>query len=77
MSANLMPRFNTALIKGSQVVDFARAGLGTSLNLAPSGPPQGGAQPYLSYPVAVAAGADCPTCNLVEIPYNPSLPVLR
>lgn len=29
------------------------------------------------HPVAISPGADCPTCNLVEIPYNPNLPVLR
>lgn len=53
------------------------AGLGTPLTLRPAVPPQQGGGVYLTHPLAAAAGADCPTCNLVEIPYNPDLPVLR
>jgi hypothetical protein len=63
--------------KGTQIVDFRLAGLGLPLALVPAGPPQAGNAALLTHSVGASAGADCPTCNLVEIPYNPNLPVLN
>jgi hypothetical protein len=37
----------------------------------------GSGVPTLKARAQVAASADCPTCNLVEIPFNPNLPFLR
>jgi hypothetical protein len=51
--------------------------LGIPLTLSAAPPPQQGAAPYLTHPVSAAHGADCPTCDLVEIPYNPNLPSIN
>lgn len=66
MSISLLPRVTGSLVpKGGQSAPFWAAGVG----------------PYLTQPVngsyRPAAQASCPTCNLIEIPYNPSLPVLN
>lgn len=63
--------------------DMRLAGIGTmsptiGTRFVPGGkPPQEGQHPLLTHPLDVSAGADCPTCNLVEIPYNPNLPMVR
>lgn len=75
---NLNPRWS-ALISpyGDAIADFVNAGQGLELQFTRSGPPQAGAVPFVTHPVGAQHGADCPTCDLVEIPYNPNLPVLR
>lgn len=77
MITNLRPRVSSALLpKGSQIVDLMATGLKPLASI-----PGQGAQiysaPLLSHAVGAAHGADCPTCDLVEIPYNPNLPVLN
>jgi hypothetical protein len=65
---NLMPRATGSLIpKGTQIVNFATAGLGQPLGLTSARPPQNGG----------GGSSTCPTCNLVAIPYDPNLPTLR
>jgi hypothetical protein len=68
--------------RGTQIFDMRLAGIGTKspaigTNFSPGKPPQSGANALLTHPVGVSHGADCPTCNLVEIPYNPNLPRIR
>lgn len=64
---HLLFPFGAPLIpKADQIFDMALAGLGGY---------QVGA-PALAIP-AHTHSADCPTCNLVEIPYDPNLPTLR
>lgn len=63
------------------IFDMVLAGVGTQsptpgIKFTPGMPPQSNANALLTHPVATGAGTDCPTCNLVEIPYNPTLPVL-
>jgi hypothetical protein len=74
-----MPRGNLATLRGNQIVDFARAGLSTATYRAigQSGPPQQGSAPFVTHNLGASPGADCPTCNLVEIPYDASLPTLN
>lgn len=71
MSISLLPRVTGSLVpKG-----FARGGANiTNLVIAGVGSP--GGVPQLPA-TQTAANEGCPTCNLVEIPYNPNLPVLR
>ena len=67
----------------TNIIDMALAGIGvqsprigTRFHAAP--PPQQGQDALLTHPTAGQhPGADCPTCNLIAIPYNPNLPVLR
>lgn len=62
---------------GEHIFNTKLAGLGAQLPFYPGGgPPQEGGAVYLTHPLAIGAGVDCPTCNLVEIPYNPNLPRL-
>jgi|HubBroStandDraft_6_1064221.scaffolds.fasta_scaffold20349_11 hypothetical protein len=61
--------------------NLALAGLGTmspriGTRFTPGGPPQAGASAMLSTPVVSSAGADCPTCNLRPIAFDPNLPHL-
>jgi hypothetical protein len=63
-----------------QIADGQLAGLGTPfVHHHPAGPPQTG-QHYNAAmgnsAASAAVSAPCPTCNLVEIPYNPNLPML-
>lgn len=63
---NLLPRVTGSLVPhGTQIVDFMSAGLGS----APRQPINGSYRP--------AQQESCPTCNLIEIPFNASLPALR
>jgi hypothetical protein len=62
--------------------DLALAGLGVQsprpgIHLTPGIPPQSGQRALLTASVAHNHTADCPTCNLIEIPYDASLPMLR
>ncbi len=67
-SISLLPRVTGSLIpKGTQIVNFALAGLGQRPMLTPARPPQNGG----------GGSSSCPTCNLIAIPYDPNLPVLR
>jgi len=63
---------------GTQIMDMRLAGIspGTSKPLVRAQPPQSGQHPMLSHDLMQSPGADCPSCNLTEIPYNPNLPVL-
>jgi len=69
----LYPFSSTLIPKASQITNFATAGLGVmgGAVLRPAQPPQSGQPALLTYP---QSGAACPTCNLVEIPYDASLP---
>jgi hypothetical protein len=63
------------LVPGS--IGINSAGIGAPA-LARAMPPQSGQHAIATTPVpAATSGEDCPSCNLVEIPYNPNLPVLR
>jgi hypothetical protein len=73
----LLPVPSGLFPKSSSIVSLALAGVGRPLAAPHSGPPQAGNVPLVTHPLGVSAGADCPTCNLVEIPYNPNLPALR
>lgn len=71
MSISLLPRVSGALVpKG------ALAGGANITSLVIHGVGAAGGRPQLPA-TQTAADESCPTCNLVEIPYNPSLPVLR
>jgi hypothetical protein len=62
--------------------NLALAGIGTmspsiGTRWTPGRPPQERAAALLTHPVSThAPGADCPTCNLTPIPYDPNLPSL-
>jgi hypothetical protein len=63
------------------IFDMRLAGLGTmsptiGTRFTPARPPQESGGIYLTHPVGHAHGADCPTCDLQEIPYDPNLPHL-
>ena len=65
-----------------RIMDMRLAGIGTmsptiGTRFAPGLPPQQTASPMLTHPVSHSHGADCPTCDLVEIPYDPNLPHLQ
>ena len=69
----LYPFSSTLIPKASQITNFATAGLGVvgAVVLRPAQPPQAGQPALLTYP---QTGTPCATCNLVEIPYDASLP---
>lgn len=67
--------------QATNIVDMRLAGVGTmspaiGTRFTPGRPPQEGASPILTHPLGHSHGVDCPTCDLVEIPYDPSLPKL-
>jgi hypothetical protein len=75
-SPHVLLPFPAGIVPGS--LQLLLKGIGSyAPTLTPGLPPQSGSAPLLTHPVGVSGGADCPTCNLVEIPYNPTLPVLK
>jgi hypothetical protein len=75
-SPHVLLPFPAGIVPGSPHLALAGVGI-ASPTLIPGGPPQSGNQALLSTPLSSSPGADCPTCNLVEIPYDPTLPVLK
>jgi hypothetical protein len=63
----------------SATFNFALSGIGTrsptiGTSFATGLPPQSGVASILTHDLSHVHGADCPTCNLQEIPFNPNLP---